>query len=47
MAEKGEKNRNRREDQKIAKLTLKEKRKMKREKKLAGDVLQKLKKTGS
>ena len=47
MVEKGKKNKHRRESQKIEKLTLKEKRKMKKEKKSAGDVFQKIKKTGS
>lgn len=47
MVEKGKKNRNRREGQKTAKFTLKEKRKIKREKRSAGDLIQKIKKTGS
>lgn len=47
MVEKGKKNKNRREGQKIGKLTLKEKRKIKKEKKSSGDVLQKIKKAAS
>ncbi len=47
MVEKGKKNKNRRETLKIGKLTLKEKRKKKKDRKLTGDVLQKIKQTGS
>lgn len=45
MAEKGEQNKNRRESKKIGKLTLKEKRKKKKERKSAGDRFRKIKKT--
>jgi len=48
MAEKGEQNRNRREGRKIEQLTLKEKRKKKKEKNLSrDDVFRKIKKTGT
>lgn len=45
MAEKGEQNKNRRESKKIGKLTLKERRKKKKEKRAAGEGVQKIKKT--
>ncbi len=47
MVEKGKKNRNRRESLKVGQLTLKEKRKKKKDKKLAGNIFQKIKNPGT
>ncbi|WP_321492958.1 hypothetical protein [uncultured Desulfobacter sp.] len=47
MVEKGNRNRSKREDQKVGQLTLKEKRKKKKDKKLAGNNLQKITSAGT
>ncbi len=47
MVEKGNKKRSRRENLKVGQLSLKEKRKKKKDKKLAGNVLQKIKNAGT